>query len=301
MEHLLSLKDLSGGQILEIIELAEAVKRFPDSYHDALHRKVLAMIFQKTSTRTRISFEAAMAQTGGHAIYLDWRTTNLTVGHLADEIKCMARYADAITARVNEHEILVEMAGASGVPVINALCNRYHPCQALADLLTVKEKLGSFEGRKLAYIGDGNNVCNSLIIACTRVGMAISVATPPGYEPLKEAVEAVREKGLLELGTDPKAAVKDADVIYTDTWVSLGQEEDSEERLKVFPPYQVNGELLGEMRPIIMHCLPAHRGYEITDDILDSPQSVVFDQAENRLHAQKALLLKLLSPAGVAL
>jgi len=276
--------------------MAQEVKRFPDSYHEALHNKVLAMIFQKTSTRTRMSFEAAMAQTGGHAIYLDWRTTNLTVGRLQDEVKCMARYADAITARVNDHQTLVQMAEASEVPVINALSDRFHPCQALGDLLTIKEKTGKLSGLKLAYVGDGNNVCNSLIIACTLVGMRVSVATPRGYEPMKEALKLGRNSGLLDSGYDPRKAVKDADIVYTDTWVSLGQEAETEKRLKVFPPYQVNRKLLGKSHALIMHCLPAHRGYEITDDVLDGPLSVVFDQAENRLHAQKALLLKLVNP-----
>jgi ornithine carbamoyltransferase len=294
MEHLLTLKDLGADEILETVELAETVKRFPDSYHNALSRKVLAMIFQKTSTRTRMSFETGMAQMGGHAVYLDWRTTNLTVGHLRDEVRCMARYADAIVARVNQHDTLIQMVEHSDVPVVNALSDLYHPCQALGDLLTVKEKKGKLSGLKLAYVGDGNNVCNSLIIACSRVGMSISVATPPGYEPLQEAIEEGRESGLLELSTDPVKAVRGAQIVYTDTWVSLGQEEESDERLKVFPPYQVNRELLGKSRPLIMHCLPAHRGHEITDEIIDSRQSVVFDQAENRLHAQKALLLKLM-------
>lgn len=294
MTHLLTLKEFSGETVQEVLELAERVKRFPDSFHDALKRKVLAMIFQKTSTRTRISFEAAMAQLGGHGIYLDWRMTNLTIGDLRDEVRCMARYVNGITARVNDHETLVQMAKVSDVPVINALSDRFHPCQALGDLLTIKEKKGDFAGLKLAYVGDGNNVCNSLIIACALVGMRITVATPPGYEPLKEATEMGNKSGLLKLGADPVEAVRGADIVYTDTWVSLGQEEETEKRLKVFPPYQVNRKLLGKGRPLIMHCLPAHRGYEITDEVLDSPQSVVFDQAENRLHAQKALLLKLL-------
>lgn len=294
MKHLLTLKDLSGETILELIRLGESVKRFPESYYDALKNKVLAMIFQKTSTRTRMSFEVGMAQLGGHAIYLDWRTTNLTVGHLQDEVKCMGRYANAITARVDNHRTLRQMARVSEIPVINALSDRFHPCQALGDLLTIKEKTGRLSGLKLAYVGDGNNVCNSLIIACTAVGMRISVATPSGYEPLPEAVNAARKSGLLQLGKDPVKAVRGADIVYTDTWVSLGQEEESKERLKVFTPYQVNGKLLGKSRPFIMHCLPAHRGYEITDEVIDGPQSVVFDQAENRLHAQKALLLGLL-------
>jgi ornithine carbamoyltransferase len=186
------------------------------------------------------------------------------------------------------------MARVSEIPVINALSDRFHPCQALGDLLTIKEKTGRLSGLKLAYVGDGNNVCNSLIIACAAVGMRISVATPSGYEPLPEAVNAARKSGLLQLGKDPVKAVRGADIVYTDTWVSLGQEEESKERLKVFPPYQVNSKLLGKSRPFIMHCLPAHRGYEITDEVMDGPQSVVFDQAENRLHAQKALLLGLL-------
>jgi ornithine carbamoyltransferase len=281
--HLLNLKSLNKKQIEKIIDLGIKLKKAPEKYYDSLKNKVLVMLFEKTSTRTRTSFEAGMAQLGGHAIYLDWQTTQLKKASLKDETKCIARYADIITARVYKHETIKEMADNSVKPVINALCDKYHPCQILADLMTIKEKKGKLQGLKLAYIGDGNNVCNSLIIGCKKVGIKISVATPHNYEPL--------EKPDL-LTQDSKEAAEGADVIYTDTWISMGQEEESKKRLKVFPPYQVNKKLLG--KALFMHCLPAYRGYEVTDEVLDSKQSIVFDQAENRMHAQKALMLVLL-------
>ena len=282
--NLLNLKLLKKKKIEDIINLGIKLKKAPEKYYDALKNKILVMLFEKTSTRTRISFEAGMAQLGGHAIYLDWNTTQLKKAALKDEAKCIARYADIIMARVYKHESVEEIAKNSSKPVINALCDKYHPCQILADLMTIKEKFGKLQGLKLAYIGDGNNVCNSLIIGCKKVGIKISVATPKGYEPL--------EKPDL-LTNDPKQAAKDADVLYTDTWISMGQEAESKKRKKVFPPYQVNKKLLG--KALFMHCLPAYRGYEVTDEVLDSKQSIVFDQAENRLHAQKALMLVLLN------
>ncbi len=281
--NLLTLKDWSKGDILQIIEESILLKEDPEKYYEVLRGKTLAMLFEKTSTRTRISFEVGMTQLGGHAMFIDWKTTQLGKADLKDEIKCIERYVDLIMARVYKHETIQKIAENSSKPVINGLCDKYHPCQILADLLTIKEKLGKLEGLKLAYIGDGNNVCNSLIIGCKKVGMKINVAAPKGYEPLEEPDL---------LTTDPKEAAKDADIIYTDTWVSMGQEKEAEERKKVFRPYQVNKELLG--KALFMHCLPAYRGYEVTDEVIDSKQSIVFDQAENRLHAQKAVILKLM-------
>ncbi len=294
VRHLLSLSDLSAEEIEEIITLAQTVKAMPEKFRDTLSRKTLIMLFQKTSTRTRLSFEAGMTRLGGHAIFLDWGKSNYTLGSLQDETKCLARYGDIIMARVYKHTDLEAMAAVSRVPLINALSDRFHPCQALADLQTIKERKGALKGLKLAYIGDGNNVCHSLLLGCTRVGMEVVVAGPKKYWPDPQVVEEARKHGKVTLLEDPAQAVKGADVVYTDTWVSMGQEEETKERLKAFKPYQVNKALLGDSKALIMHCLPAHRGYEISDDALDSENSVIFDQAENRMHSQNALMLFLL-------
>jgi len=293
--NLLTLKEFSDEEILSLIKKAVDMKKNPKKYYNKLTNKTLAMLFQKTSTRTRMSFESAMTQLGGHAQYLDWRTTNLTLGSLKDEIKCMARYADVIMARVYKHEDILTMAEASSVPLINGLCDKYHPCQVMADLLTVYENFGKLKGIKLAYVGDGNNVCNTLLIGCAKTGMEISVATPKGYEPLKEVVDYAKKQGKVSLYNDFRQAVKGADVVYTDTWVSMGQEEDKEKRMNAFKGWTVNSEMMKlTNNAYFMHCLPAHRGLEVSDDVLDSKKSIVFDQAENRMHAQKAILLKCL-------
>jgi len=292
--HFLTLKEFEKKDILDILKKAEKIKRHPKRFADLLEGKSLAMIFQKTSTRTRVSFEAAMTQLGGHAQYLDWGTTNFTLGSVEDEIKCISRYVDIIMARVYDQKDLELMAKNSNVPVINALSNMYHPCQAMGDLLTINEKEGKLKNIKLVYVGDGNNVCNSLIMGGTKVGMKISVASPLNYQPKKEILDYAKKYGEVFLTTDPKKAVKDADIVYTDTWVSMGDEKETKERLKVFQPFQVNENLLYGSKALIMHCLPAHRGQEITGGVLDSKKSIVFDQAENRLHVQKAIILKLL-------
>ncbi|MFC1690690.1 ornithine carbamoyltransferase [Nanoarchaeota archaeon] len=294
MKHLLTLMDWKSEEIKELIDNAIEGKKKPLKTKNAMKDKTLAMLFQKNSTRTRLSFEVGMKQLGGDAIFLDWQKTNITKGELQDEVKCMERYVDIIMARVNKHDTLKQMAKHSSIPIINGLCDKFHPCQALADLITIKEKLGKLYDLKLAYIGDGNNVCNSLIIACTLVGMKISVATPKGYEPLKEAIDFA--KNYLELTNDPADAVKDADVIYTDTWVSMGQEKEKEKRIKAFKDFTVDKKLVKKSgKPsLIMHCLPANEGLEITREIMDSENSVIYDQAENRMHAQKAVLLKVL-------
>lgn len=297
VRHLRKLSDLSKEDILKIIDEGIKIKKRPAKYADSMRREVMSMLFQKTSTRTRCSFEAGMAQMGGHAMYLDWRSTNFTLGSIADEVKCLDRYSNIIMARVYKHEDIDAMANASRVPVINALCDKHHPCQVLADLMTVREKKGKLAGLTLAYVGDGNNVCNSLIEGCTLVGMKIRVATPKGYEPIREIIDFGNKSGLLYLTNDPIDAVKGADVIYTDTWVSMGQEADTKKRVTVFSTYQVNTKLvqkIGKTDYIFMHCLPAHRGYEVSDEVLDSPNSVVFDEAENRMHVQKAIILFLL-------
>ena len=257
------------------------------------------MLFQKTSTRTRMSFETAMTQLGGHAQYLDWRTTNLTLGSLKDEVKCMSRYADIIMARVYKHSDIQAIADASTVPVINGLCDIYHPCQALADLLTIKEKFRKLDGLKLAYIGDGNNVCNSLLIGCAKTNVEISVATPKGYEPLEEIINyAKKVSSNVSLFNDPKKAVQDANIVYTDTWVSMGMEEEKKKRLEDFKGFIVDSKLMDlSNNAYFMHCLPAHRGYEVSDEVIDSEKSIVFDQAGNRLFAQKSILLRCLGIA----
>ncbi|MBU4502521.1 MAG: ornithine carbamoyltransferase [Nanoarchaeota archaeon] len=292
--NLITLKDWTNKDILEVLNLSEKIKKDQKKYSDSLANKTLAMLFQKTSTRTRMSFEAGMTQLGGHAQYLDWRTTNLTLGSLKDEVKCMARYADIIMARVYKHEDIKVMADASSVPVINGLCDVYHPCQAMADLLTIKEKFGKLEGLKLAYIGDGNNVCHSLLIICAKLGVEIAVATPKGYEPSKEITEYAKKEASapVNIYNDPKEAVKDADVVYTDTWVSMGQEEEQKKRENDFKGWTVDKKLMSLSKDAyFMHCLPAHRGYEVSDEVIDSDKSIIFDQAENRLHAQKGIMV----------
>lgn len=297
MMHLLSLKEVSSEFIEEVIDKAMIIKKNPEKYQDALKNRTLAMLFQKTSTRTRVSFESAMTQLGGHAQYLDWRTTNFTLGDLQDEIKCLARYVDIIMARVYKHQDLIEMAKVSRAPVINGLSELEHPCQILADLLTIKEQKGGWKDLKISFLGDGNNVCNSLIIGGTKVGAKVFVATPKQYRPAEFAEKIGRGLNLYFWNENPEEAIKEADVVYTDTWVSMGKEEEKEERLKILPSYQVNRKLMNftKKEAIFMHCLPVHRGEEVTDEIIDSPQSVVYDQAENRLHIQKAIILKLLN------
>lgn len=292
---LLTLKDWSTKDIVSTLQLAYRIKRKPKRFSKVLRNKTLAMLFQKTSTRTRVSFEAAMTQLGGHAQYLDWRTTNLTLGSLKDEIKCIARYVEIIMARVYGHKDIDAIAEASRVPVINGLSDSFHPCQILADLLTIKEKLGKLHDSKLAFVGDGNNVCNSLLLGCSKAGIEISVATPKKYEPDKDVVRIAKKLGKVSLFNDPKKAVKGANIVYTDTWVSMGQEKEKKKRLKAFKGFIVDSKLMKLSNDaFFMHCLPAHRGFEVTDKVLDSKKSIIFFQAENRLHAQKAIILKCL-------
>jgi ornithine carbamoyltransferase len=298
MRDLLSIKSLTTDEVYNLIDLAMNIKKNPDNYSSRLHRKNIALLFQKTSTRTRISFQSGIFQLGGESIYLDWTTTNLHLGSLPDEIKCISLYVDLIIARVYEHKILEIMKKAADIPIINGLSDKYHPCQILSDLMTIREIFGTFDDISISYIGDGNNVCNSLLLGCTKVELPINVATPAGYEPHKDVLNWIKKHNkeyLMHLKNDPREAVKDADIVYTDTFVSMGQESEKEQRLKIFKPYQINSELLSyaKKKPYIMHCLPAHRGIEITDQILDSERSIVFKQARNRLHLQKALLINL--------
>ncbi|MBD3214185.1 MAG: ornithine carbamoyltransferase [Candidatus Lokiarchaeota archaeon] len=299
MKDLLTISDLSSEEIYALLDLARKIKADPDRFRSRLTHKTLALLFQKTSTRTRLSFESGMFQLGGRAIYLDWRTTNIHLGSLPDEIRCIELYVDAILARVYEHKSLEIMREAASIPIINGLSNKFHPCQVLSDLLTMKEIFQDFDSLNVAWVGDGNNVCNSLILGCAQLNIPIHVATPPGYEPHKDVIEWVKSHNksqYLKISQDLKSAVKESDIIYTDTFVSMGQEDETQERMKIFQSFQVNHQLITESTkdPYIMHCLPAHRGIEITDDVLDSEKSVVFQQAENRLHMQKAILLTLL-------
>jgi ornithine carbamoyltransferase len=299
-KHLLSPQDLSPQEIDAIldkaIELKQKLKQ--GESHEVLHGKTLGMIFAKPSTRTRVSFETAMTHLGGHAIYMGMGDLQLGRGEtIADTARTLSRYVDAVMARLFKHEDIVELARNSNVPIINGLTDLLHPCQTLADLQTIQEKKGKLKGLKLAWVGDGNNVCNSLLLGCTLVGMNISAACPKGYGPNAEIVKqaqknAAKSGAKLEILNDPQKAVAGADVIYTDVLVSMGQEKEREQRMKDFKGYQVNAELLKRAKQdvIFMHCLPAHRGEEVTAEVIDGPNSVVFDQAENRMHAQKAVL-----------
>ncbi len=299
-KHLLSPQDLGPEEIEAVLDKAMELKQTLQrgESHEVLHGKTLGMIFAKPSTRTRVSFEAAMTQLGGHAIYLGMSDLQLGRGEtIADTARTLSRYVNAVMARLFKHEDIVELARNSSVPVVNGLTDLLHPCQTLADLQTIREKKGKLKGLKLAWIGDGNNVCNSLLLGCTLVGMNISAACPKGYEPNAEIVKqaqdnAAKSGAKLEIVNDPSKAVSGADVIYTDVLVSMGQDKEREQRMKDFKGYQVNAELLKHAKGdvIFMHCLPAHRGEEVAAEVIDGPHSVVFDQAENRLHAQKAVL-----------
>lgn len=300
MKNLLSMADLSLEDIYDILDLAEEIKekRSQGKITDHLRNKSLGMIFEKSSTRTRVSFEVGMNDLGGHAIYLNSNDIQIGRGEtVEDTAKVLSRYLNGIIARVYSHDTLVKLAENATVPVINALSDKEHPCQVLADLLTIKEYKNRISDMKFVWVGDGNNVCHSLMLACAIVGMEIVVACPKGYEPAEEYIAKTKELGgVLTITDNPLEAAKDADILYTDVWVSMGDEEEEEKRLKDFAGYQINEELIAVSKPdvIVMHCLPAHRGFEISAGAMDGPHSVVFDQAENRLHAQKAVLLKLM-------
>ena len=287
MIDFLTLQDLDSTDLHDILQLALRLKKVTLT-HD-LDGKTLAMLFAKTSTRTRVSFEVAMTQLGGHAINLKWEDTNFVKGDFCDEAKVLGCYCDAVMARVPTHQQILDLARGCEKPVINGMDDIYHPCQALADLLTILEVKKRFEGLEVAWVGDGTNVCNSLMIAADLTGMEMRVATPSGFEPKVRTSATVLR--------DPLLAAKGADVLVTDTWISLGKESEKAIRLQALQPYQLNSRLLRVAKPdcIVLHCLPAQRNYEITSEVLDSPQSRVFQEAENRLHTAKALLLQLLS------
>ncbi|ATH95044.1 ornithine carbamoyltransferase [Bacillus glycinifermentans] len=297
----LSLKDFSKEEILYLLQEAADMKN--NKIQRIFQGKTLAMIFEKSSTRTRVSFEAGMAQLEGNALFLSSKDMQLGRGEtIADTAKVLSRYVDAIMIRTFEHEKVEELAEHADIPVINGLTDLFHPCQALADLLTIQEIKGTFKGLKAAYIGDGNNVAHSLLIGCAKVGCDITVASPEGYEPNPEVVALAKafaeESGAdITITNDAALAVQDADVVYSDVFTSMGQESETNERLSIFSPYQVNSRLVSRAKAdyIFLHCLPAHRGEEVAAEVIDGPNSAVFDQAENRLHVQKALLKALLS------
>ena len=302
-KDILSIMDVSSD-LESIIDLAINLKSgdLKDKHANVLANKSMAMLFEKSSTRTRVSFEVAMTQLGGHSLFLSSKDLQLGRGEtVADTAKVLSRYVDIIMYRAFKHSTMTELADSASVPVINALDELEHPCQIVADLLTVKEHKGTLKGLKMAYVGDGNNVCNSLLLGAALVGINMTVGCPEDYDPDPQIYNVAKKIAqdnncVISIVRDPKEAVKDSDVIYTDVWVSMGDEAEAAKRERVFLRYQVNQELvsLAKNDCIIMHCLPAHRGMEITDEVVDSQQSVVFDEAENRLHAQKAIILYLL-------
>lgn len=301
-EDFLSLKDYSTEEILDLLNLAIELKKPENKHLPLLKGKVLGMIFEKSSTRTRVSFEAGMLQLGGHAMFLSSQDTQLGRGEtIADTARVLSGYLDGLMIRTFHQSAVEELAQYSSIPVINGLTDDYHPCQVLADLMTLIEHFGELKGRKLAYIGDGNNMANSLMIGAAKVGLDIAIAAPKGYEPQAEMVELAqaiaKDTGSVVTVThDPVEAVKNSDAIYTDVWASMGQEAEAIKRLNDFAGFQVNADLVQHAKAdyIFMHCLPAHREEEVTTDILEGPHSVIFQEAENRLHAQKAVLVTLM-------
>jgi ornithine carbamoyltransferase len=293
----LSIADFSTDELQLILDVAAKLKRgkFDETQTQFANGQTLAMLFEKPSLRTRVTFEAGMTQLGGSAIYLEGRLGQREA--IGDVARNLERWVDGIMGRVFSNKTLVELADNAGVPVISGLCDLEHPCQALADFQTIIERLGGVFGRKLAYVGDGNNVAHSLMLLGAKLGMRVTIGCPKGYEPAEAYVEqakrdADKSGAAIEITNDPDAAVDGADAVYTDVWTSMGQEDEAESRRPIFAPYQVNAALMARAKPdaLVMHCLPAHRGEEITNEVLDGPNSVVFDQAENRLHAQKAVL-----------
>jgi ornithine carbamoyltransferase len=286
--------DFARHELQLVLDTATRLKAAPRNNHHVLPGRALGMIFEKPSTRTRVSFEVGIAQLGGHALYL--RADDLQLGRgetIKDTANVLSRYVDAIMIRTFAQDDVDELARHASVPVINGLTDSAHPCQALADVLTIRERLDRIESARVAYLGDGNNVCSSLMVACARLGASFVAATPPGYEPDERALAIAREASAdVEVTHDPEAAVRGADVLYTDVWTSMGQEAEREQRLRDLDGYGITSELVAKAGDgaIVLHCLPAHYGEEITEEVLYGPQSAVWDQAENRLHAQKALL-----------
>lgn len=305
MKHFISIHDITQEEFHGLMDLAVKLKKETKAGipHPILKGKTLGMIFTKSSTRTRISFEVGMYQLGGHPLFLNANDMQLGRGEsIYDTANVMSRFVDGIMIRTFAHQDVLDLAKYGTVPVINALTDYLHPCQAMADLMTVYEHKGKLEGLKLAYVGDGNNVAHSLLYACAKAGMDMSVATPKGYACADEVVENAKADGKatgskIVITNDPEEAVSGADVVCTDTWVSMGQEAEKAERVKIFKDYQVNAELFGKAKEdsVFIHCLPAYRGYEVMEDVIDGPRSIIFDEAENRLHAQKAILATLMA------
>jgi ornithine carbamoyltransferase len=303
MRHFIDLLDWDGEQICKLLQAAERLKKEHQKSKNkqTLQGKVLGLIFEKPSLRTRVSFQAAIAQLGGNSIFLSSDAGLGTRETVPDYARTISQYVDAVVLRTFHHQMVLDFARYATCPIINGLSDYYHPCQALGDLLTMRELFGKLENRTVVFVGDGNNVARSLAIGCGKLGMRFILAAPPGYgfdQPFLEIFQHEIQGELLE-EPDPRKAVVDADVVYTDVWTSMGQEKEAEDRRKIFAPFQVNADLMSLAPPhaYLMHCLPAHRGEEVTDDIMDSPRSVVFDQAGNRMHAQKALLQWLLGAA----
>jgi ornithine carbamoyltransferase len=302
VKDFLSIRDFTPQQIRHYLHVATQLKAYPNVYRTALKGRTLAMIFEKPSLRTRVSFDVGIEELGGHPLYLS--PAEISLGKresVHDVAKNLERMVHGIMIRTFAHEVVVELARHAGIPVINGLTDYSHPCQAVADYLTMLEVKGRIEGLRVAYVGDGNNVARSLMFAGAQLGADVWIATPPGYEPDANAIEWARTRGLetdakVVITNDAEVAVGDADVVYTDVWASMGQEAEAEERKKIFAPYQVNEKLFGMAKAdaIFLHCLPAHRGDEVTAEVIDGPRSCVFQQAENRLHAQKAVMLELM-------
>lgn len=302
-KDLLSLKEFQSWDIEAVIKLSEKMKKSPQNFFNKLKGKSLALLFQKPSIRTRVSFQVGMSELGGNSVYMD--PQELPLGEresIPDVARVLSRYCDAIVTRTYLHSDVEQLARYSDVPVINGLSDLYHPCQILADLFTIRERFKFLEKVNIAYVGDGNNVLNSLLYGASKVGAHLAIATPRGYEPSEELVKDLKlitkdSGSKITMSNNPFTAIKNAHVIYTDVWVSMGQEKQREQRLRDFQPFQINGAILSKAPKdaIVMHCLPAHRGEEITNDVIESPRSAIFDQAENRLHTQKALLFHLLT------
>jgi ornithine carbamoyltransferase len=306
--HLISIHDLAAAEVAGLFRLAADVKAHAGKYRTALDRKSLAMIFEKSSTRTRVSFEVGMVQMGGHALFLSSRDIQLGRGEpIGDTARVLSRYVDGIMARTFAHQTVVDLARYGTVPVVNGLTDDLHPCQGLTDYFTLSEVFGDLAGRKIAYVGDGNNMAHSLLFGAPKVGMDIAVASPAGYQMKPHYAALARQDAQaagtrIELTDDPRAAVAGASAVYTDVWASMGQEGEAEERLRAFHGFTVDEALMGRARPdaVFLHCLPAHRGEEVSAGVADGPQSRIFDEAENRLHAQKAILLWLMGGVAIA-
>ena len=297
MKHLLKLMDLSEKEIIEILNLADQLKYEKKNgiKHHLLKGKTLGLIFEKSSTRTRVSFEVGMYDLGGNALFLSSRDLQIGRGEpVQDTARVLSRYLDGIMIRTYAQAEVEDLAKYGSIPIINGLTDYCHPCQVLADLMTIREHKGVLAGKKICYIGDGNNMTNSIIVGCIKMGMEVSVACPQGYEPDADIMAWAKENGKFTCTEDVLEAAKDADVLYTDVWASMGQEAEAEERKKIFKNYQINATVMSVAKSdaMVMHCLPAHRGEEITEDVLEAHANEIFDEAENRLHAQKAVLVK---------